>query len=1209
MLFEIFKFELKYRAQRPETYIYFTILFLFSILSVDFLFEGGELGPLKRNAPYIIARTMGIVSALFMILTSMIMGVPVLRDFQYQMESLLFVNPIKKRDYLLGRFLGSFVVLVFIYTGLLFGMVLGDFMPWHEENSLLPLSFWHYLQPFLYLILPTLFFGGAIFFVSGALSRKLIVVYTQGFFFLMVYLMAISLAIGADDLFLTALLEPFTFQSVRISTKLWTVLERGVQLVPFEGVLLYNRLMWTGIGLVALVIGYYGFNFNVVRDKSSKLKKKAFQDENVSTHVNSKNPVIKVQTGFKADLVQLIHYSIFNFKSIVKEVPFWTIVLCGMGIVLLNSFNLGTTFGVNSYPTTYILVGELMELTILFFLSIIIFYSGELIWKERDTRINGIHDALPVSDFINLGGKFVGLILICFVLMLMLIVAGMLFQTVNGYYHYQLDVYFTGFFIEIFPFLFLLTIVCFFFQSLVNHKFLGHLLVLIFVFATAVPLRVFGLDHGLYTFGGSSLGVYSDMNGYGHFFEPFLWLKGYWIAFSMILFVIAVVFLARGAETSLRTRWNLGRRRMTRPLIRFSIIVTVIFVCSGGYIFFNTNILNEYYTQSAENDHRADYEKKLKRFEHLPQPKIVDVNLEVELYPDKLNYIVDGYYILANKHHLPIDEIHIQKLPNSQIKLAYLDFEGGAKFNNEYEHFSYYIYELNESLKPGDSVKMEFKQTYKTQGFTEYSTTDVVYNGTFLDNFHFPSLGYLEDIELEEDEIRAEYGLKPKLRRAHIDDPIALLQGRSNGDGEEINFEMVIGTDSSQTAVAPGELISAWIAGDRKYFHYRMEQPMSNFYSIVSARYEKIKDQWTPASDHLPVDLEIYYHKGHEYNLARMIKGMKRSLAYYSEHFSPYQYRQMRILESPIYKNRAQSFPNTVPFSEGVGFILAIDDEVDVDMAFYVTAHEMAHQWWGHQVNPAHVQGQSMLSESLAQYSALMVLQKEFPEDKVQQLLQQQMRSYLKGRSRERGQEMPLALVESGQDYIHYGKGLINLYAFQDYISEDSVNNALNRFIRDWDSFHGLKKMKTDRYPTTSDLLNYFREVTPDSLQYVIEDLFETITLYENKTTDAFYEKISINQYQVSLTLEALKYRVDSAGTQVPISSNDWIDVGIYGLANSGEEELIYLEKHRITDQQIQLDIMVNQKPIRAGIDPLGKLIDKTIKDNSMLLSEKKDKS
>ncbi|MEP2510218.1 MAG: M1 family aminopeptidase, partial [Reichenbachiella sp.] len=353
----------------------------------------------------------------------------------------------------------------------------------------------------------------------------------------------------------------------------------------------------------------------------------------------------------------------------------------------------------------------------------------------------------------------------------------------------------------------------------------------------------------------------------------------------------------------------------------------------------------------------------------------------------------------------------------------------------------------------------------------------------------------------------------------------------------------------------------------------------------------------------------IYYHKGHEYNLARMIKGMKRSLAYYSEHFSPYQYRQMRILESPIYKNRAQSFPNTVPFSEGVGFILAIDDEVDVDMAFYVTAHEMAHQWWGHQVNPAHVQGQSMLSESLAQYSALMVLQKEFTEDKVQQLLQQQMRSYLKGRSRERGQEMPLALVESGQDYIHYGKGLINLYAFQDYISEDSVNNALNRFIRDWDSFHGLKKMKTDRYPTTSDLLNYFREVTPDSLQYVIEDLFETITLYENKTTDAFYEKISINQYQVSLTLEALKYRVDSAGTQVPISSNDWIDVGIYGLANSGEEELIYLEKHRITDQQIQLDIMVNQKPIRAGIDPLGKLIDKTIKDNSMLLSEKKDKS
>ncbi|MDN5205499.1 M1 family aminopeptidase [Fulvivirgaceae bacterium BMA10] len=1209
MLFEIFKFEIKYRAKRPDTYIYFVALFLYSIVAVDFLFEG-ELDPLKRNAPIVIARTMGIVSALFMMITSMIMGVSVLRDFDHQMESLMFINPIKKRDYLLGRFLGSFAVLIFIFSGLLFGMVLGDLMPWLDPDKMLPFNFWHYLQPFLYLILPTLFFGGAIFFVSGALSRKLIVVYTQGFFFLVVYLLAINLARNSDDLFLTALLEPFTFQTVRITTQFWTVVERNSLMLPMDGVLLYNRLTWMAVGIIALVIGHYGFSFHVIKGKALKKQLKASShDQNIAIqHSNSiQIPTFNVHYSILANIRQLMQQALFTFKSIIKEVPFWTIVLCGIGILLISSFNLGTFFGVDSYPTTYILVGELVELTIIFFLSIIVFYSGELVWKERDVKVSGIHDALPISDFTNLAGKFIGLVLTYAILILAMILAGIIFQTSKGYYHYELDVYFTGFFVEVFPFLFLLAILCFFIQSLVNHKFIGHLVVVIFIFSATILLKVLGLDHGLYTFGGADLGRYSDMNGYGHFIEPYLWFKVYWIAISIVLFIIAIIFSIRGTETRFITRWKLSKPRLNRSLLRLGVVVVIIFTLSGCYIFYNTNILNGYATQATQNAYRADYEKKLKHFEYLPQPKIVDVNLTLELYPYERDYSVEGYYVLTNTHSMPIDEIHIQKLPNDQVALEYLNFDRGARFNNEYEEYGYKIFEFNKALQPGDSVKVAFKQTYTTTGFTESSNTHIVYNGTFFDNFHFPTLGYLEDIALEDDDVRKEHGLNPKIRRAKIDDPIAVLSGRSDGDGEEINFEMIIGTDSGQIAIAPGYLQKEWVEGDRKYFHYKMDKPMSNFYSVVSARYEVMRDQWTPAHDSLgnPVNLEIYYHRGHEYNLDRMMKGMKKSLDYFSKHFSPYQYRQMRILETPGYKERAQSFPNTVPFSESLGFILDIDDEHDVDMAFYVTAHEMAHQWWGHQVNPANVQGMSMLSETLAQYSALMVLKQESSEEKIRRFLKTQMNRYLKGRSRERIREMPLALVESGQQYIHYDKGLLNLNAFQDYVSEDSVNIALRRFIRDWDSFHGRKKRKTDRYPTTKDLMGYFRDVTPDSLQYVIEDLFETITLYEFKTTEAIYEKYSKDQYEVNMTLEAMKYRADSNGLESSIGVNDWVDIGIYAEGGNGKDELIYLEKHKITDEVTSLEIVVDQKPTKAGIDPLNKLIDRNTDDNIQTVSEK----
>ncbi|MTI31906.1 ABC transporter permease/M1 family aminopeptidase [Xanthovirga aplysinae] len=1202
MWYEILKFELQYRAKRPDTYIYFFILFLYSILAVDFLFEG-ELAPLKRNAPIVIARTMGIVSALFMMIISMIMGVAVLRDFDHQMESLLFINPIKKRDYLLGRFLGSFLVLVFIFSGLLFGMILGDFMPWHDAEKMLPFNFWHYFQPFLYLIVPTLFFGGAIFFVSGALNRKLLVVYTQGFLFLMAYLLAMNLAKGSDDLFVTALIEPFTFQSIRVFTKFWTVIERNSLMIPVEGVLLYNRLLWVGMGIVALVVGYFGFSFNVVRGKGFKKQLKVTPNvENSSGQemTNIQIPAVSLQEGVKSNLQQLLQHALFNFKSIVKEVPFWAIVLCGMGILLISSFNLGTSFGVDSYPTTYILIGELVELTVIFFLSIIVFYSGELVWKERNAKLNGIYDALPVSGFISLAGKFIGLIFIEVVLILSLILAGVFFQTSRGYYQYELGVYFIGFFVEVFPFLFLLTIICFFIQTLVNHKFIGHMVVVILVFASTILLKVLGVDHGLYTFGGADLGTYSDMNGYGHFLEPYLWFKGYWIAFSFLLFLIAVLVSVRGAETQLNKRMKLFRQRLGKPMFKAGAVAVAIFILSGGYIFYNTNILNNYSSPASEEAHRVDYEKTLKHLEYIPQPKIVDVNLKLDLYPYERDYAAEGYYILTNTHDMPVDEIHIQILPNEQVQIEYLDFEGGATVNSDYERFRYKIYTLNKPLQPGDSLKMEFKQTFTTQGFTESRDTHLVYNGTFLDNFHFPTIGYNEDIELEDEDVRKRNRLEPKIRRAKRDDRIAVLGGRSGGDGEEINFEMVIGTDSSQIAIAPGNLQREWVAGNRHYFHYKMDKPMSNFYSIVSARYEVMKDQWVPAHDSLgsPVDLEIYYHKGHEYNLDRMMKGMKKSLDYYTQHFAPYQYRQMRIMETPVYKDRAQSFPNTIPFSEGIGFIMDIDDEKDVDMAFYVTAHEMAHQWWGHQVNPANVQGMSMLSETLAQYSALMVLKQEYPEERVQQLLQFHRNRYLKGRTREKVQEMPLALVESGQDYIHYGKGLINLYAFQDYISENSVNIALSRFLRDWDSFHGLKKTKTDRYPTTIDLLGYFREVTSDSLQYLISDLFENVTLYENKTTDATFEKLSKDQFKVSLSLNVKKFRLDSLGVEKNMGLDDWVDVGIYGEGKNGEEELIYLKKHKITDQLAELEIIVDREPVRGGIDPLGKFMDRDVEDN-----------
>ena len=178
----------------------------------------------------------------------------------------------------------------------------------------------------------------------------------------------------------------------------------------------------------------------------------------------------------------------------------------------------------------------------------------------------------------------------------------------------------------------------------------------------------------------------------------------------------------------------------------------------------------------------------------------------------------------------------------------------------------------------------------------------------------------------------------------------------------------------------------------------------------------------------------------------------------------------------------AQAFPNTIPYSEGIGFIYRKEEGDDkVDFAYFVTAHELAHQWWAHQVVGGNGQGSTMFSEGLAEYSALTIMEKRFGREAAQKFLRRELDGYLRGRGTERKKEVPLLYVEN-QPYIHYQKGSLAFYALRDYIGEDAMNSALRAFLAKW-------ALKGPPYPTARDLYAELDKVTPDSLKYVLTDL------------------------------------------------------------------------------------------------------------------------
>lgn len=451
---------------------------------------------------------------------------------------------------------------------------------------------------------------------------------------------------------------------------------------------------------------------------------------------------------------------------------------------------------------------------------------------------------------------------------------------------------------------------------------------------------------------------------------------------------------------------------------------------------------------------------------------------------------------------------------------------------------------------------------------------------------HVPRFGYDPQEELTDPEDRKDNGLPPRPRMPAIDDAKAARNPIAR-DADRVTFEATLGTSPDQIAIAPGDLQREWVADGRRYFHYKLDLPVFNFYAFVSGEYEVARDKWND------VAIEVYYHKSHYVNVPRMIEAVKRSLDYYAANFSSYQYRVMRIVEFPRYRIFAQSFPTTIPYSEGAGFVDDIRDANDIDLVFYITAHEVAHQWWAHQVCGAAVQGGTMLTESLAQYSALMVMEQEYGRDRMQKFLAYELDRYLRGRGAERIEEKPLVLVED-QPYVHYNKGSPVMYALREFLGEDRLNAVLREFIRDF-AFRGPP------YPNALELLARLRTAVPEHFQYLIEDLFETITLYDNRAIAAAATRTDDGKYRVRLAYQLRKLRSDGQGVETEIDQQDWIEIGVFGQERVNgrlRDTVLHLEKHRLSSGTGAVEVSVDQKPVRAGIDPRNLFVDRVPADN-----------
>jgi len=1191
MQYDILWFEIRRRMLNPATYVFFLVFGAFGFMGMWRASLGRGLfsrltlagqGNVEADAPYALYYYITLLSTFGLLIAMSWFGNAASRDFRLGTHHLFFSYSVSKFSYLCGRFGGALVGMLFVLSGIGVGGLIAALSPMVDESSIGSLHVFAFFQPYFTSVLPNLFVAGVLFFSVTVLSRQFNSVWAGMAGFVVLYCVAMGL-VRAELKLPAALLDPSGLVASRLMYTYWSIAEKNELLMPMTGFLLLNRVLWMTVALVICFFTFKRFGFQTPEVASVGTGGSSVETSSgVKIRRRGIARALQVATShsFSNHLRQVCHLVGDDFKHLTRRRSFYFVVALGLGLVLVVGYNsVGVVRSTQTFPVTSQVLAALCDNLYFLGLLIAMYCSSALVWRQRDTNTHEIFDTLPVPRWVPLLGKIGAMALVQALMMIMVMIGGMVIQIDKGFFDFEIGLYLTELLGVQLVFYTLISVFALFTQVVTGKKLLGFIITLFFVDDFMV---MFGLEHHLWTFASRPTHIYSDMNGYGPFAMAIAAYNSYWIFFAAALVVLTIMLYPRGLDTALKQRFLGMGSLLSKPIT--AVLLTTIVGCfiTGSIILYNTVFLNDFETDKSSQQNQAEYEKTYKRWEQAPLPHVTAIKAQVDLFPAARRADVRGEIQLTNETNSAIDTLFIQ-VP-ADVNLRNLRVEMVAEQIHGDPTHGVYLFELQKPMQPSDVTVLHFDLELVERGFKDLSVnTRLVKNGTFLTVIHlFPASGYNPycTSELSNNDQRNKFNLPRTERLPPANDPTALMFTMLGNHADWIDFEAVVSTSSDQIAVAPGDLVRTWTDNDRSYFHYRAPEKILRYGAVLSGRYAVQRDNWGD------VGIEIYHHPDHDYNIDLMIESTKSSLDYFTREFSPYQFATVRIVEFPRYELFAEAFPGLIPLSEGYGFIARYDED-KLKEAYRVIAHEVGHQWWAHQVIGGNVEGAFVLTEVMAQYSALMISRMKYDRSQIDAYLSSETDRYLRGRSRETVAEVPL--IQSNQEtwYEHYAKGFVVMNSLVEYVGEDLINEAIRNFIAE-------TAFQEPPFTTSNELVDHFKSVTPDSLLYLIEDCFDRIVLFDNEALDANCTQCADGRYQVTLSFAARKWIADGSGAETPEPLQDLIEFAVFD------------EEGRELGQQFQwidvdtdkISIFVDQIPARVGIDPHYLLIDKKTDNN-----------
>lgn len=1088
MFLPIFWFELKYWFRSPPFYFYILIFLLLALAIM-----GGSAGVFGAaantnriaNSPLSLYSFVTLFNKLILFIIPGIIGNSIYRDFKSRSYQVMYTFPFTKWDYLGGKFLSSLFIVMMISAVTLLGLYIGTQLPGTNQNMLVDFDLKTYLQLYGIYLLPNIFLFGSLVFATVTLSRN---VYAG--FIVIVLLLIIrevtSKIIAGSGGILALIVEPLGETATLFVTKSWTIAEQNNNSLPLVQEILFNRLLWLSIAFALVVFTYRNFSFSHLGWSMSMPANKSARStkNNFGSLIKLKLTAIQLDFSWIHQLRLIWRLSQVDFSYILRSGSFISIVLIGAILVVVLLKQMNPLYETRILPVTWVM----LAFPIFFFSLLVNFltflYAGILIHKSRSTRMDELLDVTPASNVVFALSKLLTLVKIQLVLLVVIFLSGIGVQAYSGYYlfevgHYLFDllaIHLIGFII------WGIAAVCI--HTIVSNSYVG-LLILILCFFGFSQLQLIGIHSLIFQFNqdiepGFFI-TYSDMSGHGHSLLPYFIIKGYWLLCGLLLFIGTLVMWSRGTAQTLGTRVTMASVQLKGRLgLLFLTVFTLFSVAAFAIYRIEKDSLHVPHEAKREQLRRVAH-KKYGHYKNFVQPRIVKVEVSMHLFPERQEFESNGVFTLINKSGKYIDTLLVNYSQDAfteyKLDLAYetLMKDSISKFD---------IHRLMQPLAPGDSLLLYFK-VHSIPNNWLFQNSPVLENGTFITSLIYPGLGYYSAIQ-----------------RSDAKNSLARQNHYRSIDSDYISFKATVSTSADQIAIAPGYLTKEWTENGRNYFQYQSTTNVTNDYAFTSGRHQVLRDKYKD------INFEIYYHPTHTYNLSHFMNGLKSTLEYCEKHFGPYQHKQIRIIEySRKAGDFAQAFANTIPMSER-NFIMDIDESNPqaLNLSFLGASHELAHQWWGHQVIPADVEGSRMITESMAEYVSLCVLEQEYGKEKGKLFRKKALDIYLKRRIEDEDERSLIHNTGLDKSYIPYQKGSLALYALRDHIGEETINHALRSYLEH-------VKFQQSPYTTSGEMVHYLYRATPDSLKYLIHDLFETVTLYENKLGQYDIGNLASGQY------------------------------------------------------------------------------------------------